>query len=65
MAKVAKEVQSLIPQSYNLAHLEVKREINIRITSVGRLYSCKKNFGIIWTALLILAAYVELYYILN
>ena len=36
VAKMAKEVQSLIPQNDNLAHLEVKREINIRITSVGR-----------------------------
>ena len=36
MAKVANELQSLILQTEKLVLFEVKREINVRITSVGR-----------------------------
>lgn len=35
MNKVTSEVQSLTLQSENRAHPEVKREINVKITSVG------------------------------
>lgn len=60
MAKVTNEVQSLILQSEKLVLFEVKREINVRITSVEG-DSCEKNWGIVWTVLVILIAYVELY----
>lgn len=60
MATVTNEVQSLILQSEKLVLFEVKREISVRITSVEG-DSCKKNCGIIWTVLVILIAYVDLY----